>query len=146
MDYAVGTILYIENFRFKDGGGVRNKYFLILSNLDNKTIVASLPTSQDYIPPYRQIVHGCINNDPDQINCYKFSSGREVCENGFSFEKDTYMHGSQIEIYELSSIRNHENISFVGKLFETEMRRIYKCFTRSSSVKKKIIRILERLV
>ena len=45
-----GTLLYFNPFEFKNGATPKAKYFIVLANSDEGFMVASLPTSKDFIP------------------------------------------------------------------------------------------------
>lgn len=53
--YLPGTIFYFTPFYFNDGKTAsKNKYFIVLCNGKEQMIVASLPSSQDYVPAFAQ--------------------------------------------------------------------------------------------
>lgn len=56
--FKEGNILYFEPFYFENGNTPKPKYFLVLKEVDNQLILASLPTSHDHIPSNMSKVHG----------------------------------------------------------------------------------------
>lgn len=47
--YQKGNIIYFTPFYFKNGNTPKPKYFVVLSVSESETILASLPSSRDYI-------------------------------------------------------------------------------------------------
>ena len=45
-----GNLLYFNPFIFPDGGTPKPKYFLVLANVGDDVLLASLPTSKDHVP------------------------------------------------------------------------------------------------
>ena len=48
--FETGTIIYFAPFYFKNGNTAKPKYFVVLKNIENKSVIASLPTRKDSIP------------------------------------------------------------------------------------------------
>lgn len=82
-----GNILYIENYQLSSNK-LKNKYLLVLENLDNEAIIISLPTSQQYLDQVN-IKKGAI--EQGQTKGYHFPKNDIVGKNGFSFDLDTYV-------------------------------------------------------
>lgn len=81
------------------------------------------------------------------FNCYVFEPGKVICENGFSFNQPTYIYGSQIEDYEIDILEEVYPIPGVdfeekGVLLQKEFQDILDCIRNSSSIKRKIKRLL----
>ncbi len=142
-----GDIILCTPFYFKNGEAAKNKYFIILKNISLTSIIASLPTSIDKIPSSLSQTHGCINQDDRCFNCYLFKAGISICDNGFSFPLHTHIYGNEIEDYELSIIQSIyiiEGIDFEkkGTLLKSEFEKLVSCLKNSSSVKRKIRKLL----
>ena len=76
--FKEGNILYFEPFYFENGNTPKPKYFLVLKEVDNQLILASLPTSHDHIPSNMSKVHGCIDDSTINFNCYYFKAGKDI--------------------------------------------------------------------
>jgi hypothetical protein len=143
-------VLFFRPFYFKDGGAPENKFFVILKNIDNVSIVASLPTKVNNAKSLINIPHGCINIDDRKFSCYIFEAGRPVCENGFYFKLPTHMYGDQVNDYQLDSITKggtiKEGVEYdvAGFLTEVEFTDIYKCLSDNNSTKGRIKRLLKK--
>ena len=88
----------------------KHKYFLVLKTMENEVTLASLPTSHDHIPSYMDKVHGCIDDDTINFNCYYFQEGMNVAYNedlqhDFAFPRDTYVYGYRINLFDLNKFR-----------------------------------------
>jgi hypothetical protein len=148
MKLEKGLLLYITPFYYSDGKTQpQNKFFICLKNDNSGTILLSLPTSQDKIPSYHDVQHGC--NDIDTANqcSYCFIAGNVVTDTGFSFEKNTYLFGSDVQdiqeslflqLYKLEGV----DYDIKGRLNHGELNDVLECFQNSKNVKRKIKRLL----
>lgn len=140
------TLIYFFDFFFKNGNTAKPKYMLILGNLENKTVIASLPTRTNHAPTF-VLEHGCIDIEERCLNCYSFSADKPICENGFSFPLPTYIYGGQVEDYELAILEETYRIEGIdyercGVLTDVEFRAVVACIINSSSTKRKIKKML----
>ena len=71
--FSERDILYFSPFYFKNGNKPKNKFFVVLKELDGKTIIASLPTSHDHIPKQSEVDRGCIEIIESCLNCFVMS-------------------------------------------------------------------------
>ena len=142
-------IIYFKEFYFKNGNTAKPKYLIILGRIQDKTIVASLPTRTNNAPALVNTLHGCINLDDRCYNCYVFEQGRSICENGFGFDLPTFIYGNQVEDYDIEILEEVYKIKGVdyeekGMLTQQEFRSILECILNSSSTKRKIKRLLQQ--
>lgn len=100
--YKQGQILYFEPFYFLNGNTSKNKYFIVLKQVGEEIIVASLPTSKDFVPRFIPKGHGCLKSDEANFCCYYFEQDKSITNNNWAFSRDTYLYAEQIDIYELS--------------------------------------------
>lgn len=146
--YTPGNILYFTPFYFPDGGTAsKNKYFIVLKAEGIKYIIASLPTSIDHIPENIMKKHGCINDDSINFNCYFFQKDTMITDNEWAFPLDTYVYGEQIALYDrkiFDDVYAIEQVDYEikGKLTGTEFSALIECIKNSSTVKRKIRRML----
>ena len=71
-----GSIYFIKNFQFEDGGEPSNKLLIVLFIDDaNSLLVKALPTSNQKVPNDK-LNHGCTSND--NFSFFMFAEGREV--------------------------------------------------------------------
>lgn len=150
--FEEGNILYFNPFYFENGNTPKPKYFMVLKNMEDNIVLASLPTSHDHIPGSIEKIHGCIDDYTINFNCYYFKKGQKVAHNEqngseFCFPKDTYVYGYRIEIFNTEKFNEQiasskTRITFKGKLYINEMEQLYECLRNSSSVKRKFRKIL----
>lgn len=141
-------IIYFNEFFFKNGNTSKPKYLIILGVLNNKTVVASLPTRVNNAPSLLNKKHGCVNIDERCFNCYLFEPGKPICENGFAFDLPTFIYGNQVEDYELEILEDVYRIKGVdyeekGILTDVEFAAIIQCIINSASTKRKIKNLLQ---
>lgn len=89
--FEKGNLLLFRPFVFKNGAMPKDKFFLVLENVDGNLLLASLPTSKDHVPSDMEVKHGCLDLAERFVNV--FLSGEEIlCKaNGerFSFSKNS---------------------------------------------------------
>jgi hypothetical protein len=146
-DFEIGTILYFEPFIFGGDFASKNKYFMVLGQCDEQIILASLPTSKDFIPSNLPKVHGCIDSQSINFNCYYLSAGTPVCKNGFCFPVDTYIYGYRLQLFDWRDFESQQSsgktsIQIKGRLTNQELNAILKCLLESASVKRTYKRII----
>ncbi|MDR2119388.1 MAG: hypothetical protein LBP64_00755 [Tannerella sp.] len=140
--YTPGTVIYFTPFCFP-GGNSKNKYFLVLSTVEDNLMLASLPTSKDHIPRSIEKRHGCINDEATRVNCYLFEAGKIISECGmFGFKRNTYIYGEQIAFVDrqkMRSVYREEGTDYhiVCNLSDTEFQAVKDCLKSSGVVKNK---------
>lgn len=145
--FQEGAILYFDPFIFSDGGSPKPKYFLVLKCFDNTLLLASLPTSKDFVPSTIEKIHGCIERPDINFNCYFFDPNVEICDNGFSFPIETYVYGFRLQTFRLDSLLLQEItgetvIEECGILTKDEYIAIKHCLSNSPAVKRNYRKIL----
>jgi len=113
-----------------------------LKLINQKTIVASLPTRKDAIPENETIENGCIELPNINLNCFVISSNQKItdCEKQFDFA--THLYGHQIDDYEIDELKEiypNEGSDYViwGKMKMEIFEKLIDCFKNSKSVKRK---------
>lgn len=81
-------ILKITDYVFQDKNGIRDKYMIVLNrDANNVYIIHTLTTSQpNGLDPKK---FGC--HTKNKISYFHFPKDIEIAENGFSFDKDTFV-------------------------------------------------------
>lgn len=72
-----GTLLYFDPFVFKNGAAPKRKYFIVLANMDDGLMLASLPTSKDHVPADAEVIRGSVNIPERGVNAYVFEAGKQ---------------------------------------------------------------------
>jgi hypothetical protein len=85
--FTEGSILFFDPFYFRNGNTAKAKFFIVLRVLDDKVVLATLPSSQDYVPA--TVVDAeekpCIEIPEANFNCYYLKAQRTVTTNGWAF-------------------------------------------------------------
>jgi hypothetical protein len=142
-----GSILYFTPFRFRDGSKPKNKYFIVLKVQENQTLLASLPSSQLYLPQKMAENWGCLQDSSADIGAYLFQENQTVGKRGFHFQKPTILYGQYLELYSITDISERYQIPeidylFVDVLLDEILTSIIECFNTAPTVKQKIKRFL----
>lgn len=145
--FAERTIIYFDPFYFKNGNTAKPKYFIVLKNINNKSVLASLPTRKDSVPEKEEINNGCVELPQINLNCYVISNNTEVTECGKFFNFKTYIYGHQISDYEVAFLEEiyptkNTDYSIWGTMKNKIFNDLIQCFKNSKSVKRKYKRIL----
>lgn len=145
--FEAGTIIYFDPFYFKNANTAKPKYFLILKNIQDKIVLASLPTRKDYIPKADIKENGCIELPEYDFNCFVISNKTEVTECGKHFDFNTFLYGHQIDDYSVEELNNIYPIKDTdyynwGKMKNDLFNSLIECFSKSKSVKRKYSRML----
>jgi hypothetical protein len=147
---AQRNVLYFTPYYFPDGNLHKNKYFIVLGEMEDNLIIANLPTSKDRVPNYIKKQHGCIEKPEINFNCYFFEKGVSISESGYSFPVNTYMYGEQVTTVSkktMSGIYREEGKDYEikCKLSLQEFSSIIRCLKNSKSVKNKIKRMINAI-
>lgn len=150
--FKEGNILYFDPFYFDNGNTPKPKYFLVLKEVGDQLVLASLPTSHDHIPSNKEKVHGCIDDSTINFNCYYFQAGKvvaynEIDETEFFFSRDTYVYGYRISFFDLVKFeglinRGQCDVTYKGRMADDEYKQLKDCLKKSSSVKRAFRRLL----
>ena len=144
--YEPGTIYYFKPFYFTDGTS-KTKYFLSLYADGETVVVASLPSSVDYVPNHLEKKHGCLNDLPSDFNAYYCSPEIAVTTNNWSFPTHTYLYSLWVNAFSLKDLEatyQVEGVDYeiIGQLKKEELSAIIKCFLKARTIKNKVKRLL----
>jgi hypothetical protein len=145
--YADGHIIRFTPFYFKNGDPCKDKYFIVLKNIEDRVIVASLPTSGRHASTLIEIAHGCVDLPERCFHCFVFEANRKITSNGFFFPLPTFIYANEVDSYEQSTLKeNHgkENVDYeiMGRLNEEEYNAIFKCMANNKSIKRGLRKML----
>ena len=95
--------------------------------------------------------HGCLDLSERYVNVFVFISGEQVAirdtGESFSFSKNTFVYGANLDIYNVSLFEQQERFSqtkieLIGKLKQNLLTDLKKCLSESKMVKNKYRKIL----
>ena len=140
--YPEGQLLRFTPFVFKNGAKPKPKFFIVLKHLDDKLMMASLPTSQDHIPCDIIYSSGCVNVAERSVNAYVFMPNETVTDS-FSFIKPTFVYGEQVDEYALMYL-NEMDTSFedLGIIQHDLFSQLKECLKQSALLKRKYRKLL----
>jgi hypothetical protein len=140
-------IIFFPDFIFNNGDDPKDKYFIVLKEVDGSLILGSLPTRKNKIPAFVNTDHGCINIEERQYNCYLFKKDKIICKNGFCFDMTTFIYGGDIDQYIIEVMKKDYpqagvHFKIEGELTDLEYTSILDCLINSNSVKRGIKKML----
>ncbi len=141
------NILYFTPFYFKNGAPPKNKYFIVLSAQNDKIVLASLPTSKDYVPNFVEADCGCVEVPDADFNCFIITPEQVITECGKQMPRKTYIYGQEIlddkteKLKEQYQIENTDYVVF-GKMKPDFFNSLIQCLKASNSVKNKYKKLL----
>ena len=140
--FEPGNLLYFNPFIFPDGGDPKPKFFIVLGEIDETVLLASLPTSKDHIPSDIEVKSGCLEIPDRMVNAYIFMANEVVTDNGFFFEKNTFIYGQNIKTYNSVAFLGQTASGKVviekkGKLKDEVFTALKDCLKNSDSVRKR---------
>ncbi|HEY4287427.1 MAG TPA: hypothetical protein VGN00_10045 [Puia sp.] len=144
--FEPGTLYYFKPFYFNDGGS-KPKYFLALYSDETTIVVATLPSSVDYVPEHLDKKHGCLNDLPSDFNAYYCAPDVAVTVDGWSFPTHTFLYGHWVNTYPLKDLIETyqvEGVDYevIGRFKTEELQSIIKCFLKARTIKNKVRRLL----
>ncbi len=148
--YDEGTILYFTPYHFKNGKSAsKNKYFVVLKNIDNVYILASLPTRKDHIPQNDTVSRGCVELPDIDLNCFVISKTEFVTKCNKQFDFTTHIYGKQINKEEIAYLQStypteNENYEVWGKMKNSLFKELIDCLKNSDAVSKKYTKLLHQ--
>lgn len=145
--FEVGNLLLFNPFIFKNGMPPKRKFFVVLGIIEDEIVLASLPTSKDKVPTKYDGLLGCINDDEQRFNIFKFQAGVPVTDKGYRFTKDTFIYGEQLDTYPISEFLKQKitdgiEICELGRISDDVFDNLQKCLKNSAKVKRKYKRYL----
>ena len=142
MKYKEGQLLRFTPFNFKNGATPKRKYFIVLKQMDEMVVMASLPTSQNHIPRNIPLTSGCINLPERAVNAYIFMPKEPVTGN-FSFTLPTFVYGEEVDEYNQTYLNKMDsNIENFGTIHNHIFIELKKCLKQSALLKRRFKRLL----
>ena len=142
------SIIHIQNFDFENNQPKKNRYFIVLENDGINSLILSVITSQDYVPSDLH-KHGCVIVEERNIHCFIFEKDRKVGENGFSFNKTSfiYVNTSNIRNTSLSLLKTkYPEIGNKDMLKSAEYESLIYCIYKSKFIARGVKTKLENIL
>ena len=71
--YHTGELIKFSPFVFKNGNQPKPKYCIVLGQVNDKVMMANLPTSKDHVPSDVMVEHGCVDIPERGVNAFVFN-------------------------------------------------------------------------
>lgn len=97
--YQPGELIKFSPFVFKNGNQPKQKYCIVLGQIDEKVMMVSLPTSKDHVPSDIMVQHGCVDIPERGVNVFVLNPDDQVTAS-FRFPRPTFVYGEQVDEYE----------------------------------------------
>src|SRR5574344_2332087 len=150
--FEEGNLLKFSPFNFKNGATPKDKYFIVLKNVNDGLRLATLPTSKDHVPSDITNSHGCIELPDRQVNVYVFDANEIIANvindnSPFSFALNTFVYGADVETYPIVTFKQQiklklTSIQLLAKLTPEKLADLQYCLKNSKMVKNKYRKML----
>ncbi|MDR2653582.1 MAG: hypothetical protein LBC68_14980 [Prevotellaceae bacterium] len=141
MKYPVGSILLIKDYPLPKT--IKDKFFIVLAQCENKINLLSMTTSQIYIDG-NLIKHGLIQDRA--ISLYCFYKDRKIGKNGFCFHKHTFIsHRNNIHPFTEERL-NELNIEYKDCLINKEFADLIYSFYKHNNIPIQYKEIFENIL
>ena len=142
MMYEAGDLLKFSPFEFKNGSQAKPKYFIVLGHIDEKVMMATLPTSKDHVPADAVVEHGCVDIKERGVNAYVFSPNYKVTST-FSFPRQTFVYGEQVDEYERKYLDEMDSsVENLGKIKSQTFLDLKDCIKKAQMLRRKYRKLL----
>lgn len=97
--FQAGELIKFSPFVFKNGNQPKPKYCIVLGQINDKVMMANLPTSKDHVPSDVMVERGCIDIPERGVNAFVLHPSDQVTSS-FSFPRPSFVYGEQVDEYE----------------------------------------------
>ena len=140
--YEVGDLLKFSPFEFKNGNRPKPKYFIVLGHIDDKIVMACLPTSKDHVPADAAVERGCVDIKERGVNAFVFSPDDMVTPS-FSFPRPTFVYGEQVDEYEQKYLDEMNSIvDHLGQIDVQLFQQLKDCLKKAPLLRRKYRKLL----
>lgn len=140
--YAEGQLLSFTPFVFKNGALPKKKFFIVLKNMDDRLVMASLPTSKDHLPSNVPLTSGCVNIPERAVNAFVFMPEDWITD-CFAFRKPTFVYGEQVDEYAQIYLDSMDStIEDLGIIHRNVFENLKDCLKQSLLLKRKFRKLL----
>lgn len=145
MTFADGTLLYIYDYRIPNSEVIKNKFFLVLKQIEGELILCSLPSSV----PHNGVISstGCHRDAAIHLDCYAILPNTKVCcDTGYSFPIETYIYGRSVDL--VNQIKFNQQYFYrldyeiKGVLDPNLLDDIKNCLKSSESIRNKFKKLI----
>ena len=140
--YQTGELIKFSPFVFKNGNQPKSKYCIVLGQINDKVLLASLPTSKDHVPSDVMIEHGCVDVPERGVNAFVFSPNDQVTSS-FRFPRPTFVYGEQVDEYEQKYLDEMgSTVEQLGQIDSLMFHTIKDCLKKARLLRRKYRQLL----
>ena len=111
--YEAGDLLKFSPFEFKNGNMPKPKFFIVLGHIDEKVMMACLPTSKDHVPADAAV------------------------------ERPTFVYGEQVDEYEQKFLDEMNSIvEHLGQIDTQLFQQLKDCLNKAPLLRRKYRKLL----
>ena len=111
--YEAGDLLKFSPFEFKNGNMPKPKFFIVLGHIDEKVMMACLPTSKDHVPADAAV------------------------------ERPTFVYGEQVDEYETKYLDEMDSsVDYLGKIESQVFHDLKDCIKKAQMLRRKYRNLL----
>ena len=142
MTYQDGDVLRFSPFAFKNGDQPKTKYFIVLGHIDDKLLMACLPTSKDHVPADAMVERGCVDIPERCVNAFVFNPS-DLVTASFSFPLPTFVYGEQVDEYEQKYLDEMDTeVEHLGQIEQSVFQDLKDCLKKAVLLRRKYRQLL----
>ena len=140
--YEAGDLLKFSPFEFKNGNMPKPKFFIVLGHINEKVMMACLPTSKDHVPADAAVERGCEDLKERGVNAFVFNPSDKITST-FSFPRPTFVYGEQVDEYEQKFLDEMNSIvEHLGQIDAQLFQQLKDCLKKAPLLRRKYRKLL----
>lgn len=140
--FQTGELIKFSPFVFKNGNQPKPKYCIVLGQIDDKVMMANLPTSKDHVPSDVMIERGCIDIPERGVNAFVLHPSDQVTSS-FRFPRPTFVYGEQVDEYEQKYLDEMGSaVERLGQIESALFQAIKDCVKKAKLLRRKYRNLL----
>lgn len=140
--YQTGELIKFSPFVFKNGNQPKPKYCIVLGQIDDKVMMANLPTSKDHVPSDVMVERGCVDIPERGVNAFVLNPNDQVTPS-FSFPRPTFVYGEQVDEYEQKYLdKMGSTVEQLGQIDPALFQAIKDCVKKARLLRRKYRQLL----
>ena len=140
--YQAGELIKFSPFVFKNGNQPKPKYCIVLGHIDDKVMMANLPTSKDHVPSDLMVERGCVDIPERGVNAFVFNPNDQVTPS-FRSPRPTFVYGEQVDEYEQKYLDEMgSTVEQLGQIDPVLFQSIKDCVKKARLLRRKYRQLL----
>ena len=140
--YQTGELIKFSPFVFKNDNQPKPKYCIVLGQIDDKVMMANLPTSKDHVPSGVMVELGCVDIPERGVNAFVLNPNDQVTSL-FRFPRPTFVYGEQVDEYEQKYLDEMGSaVEQLGQIDPVLFQAIKDCVKKARLLRRKYRQLL----